>query len=229
MLRREFSLLTTVMEAISVSSSTNLLLLLLSLLPLLLLLLLLLLLTTVIADISLLSRPVLDLPNPIRSKNKILYDVSITSLVVEFIPKKYFVSFRLTSFSNELSFTSCTFLHRHLLPIDHSLNVIFRRVPLLDLSQQPRPRLRPAGSPAATGVESRPLVQLLLLLQLEAFSWSFVDILQSPGKLESWLGLITYGPSKSLDVGFTDKMKEESKILSSFSFQFSFLCVFFLI
>ena len=87
MLRREFSLLTTVMEAISVSSSTNLLLLLLSLLPLLLLLLLLLLLTTVIADISLLSRPVLDLPNPIRSKNKILYDVSITSLVVEFIPK----------------------------------------------------------------------------------------------------------------------------------------------
>ena len=80
MLRREFSLLTTVMEAISVSSSTNLLLLLLLLLPLLLLLLL--LLTTVIADISLLSRPVLDLPNPIRSKNKILYDVSITSLLL---------------------------------------------------------------------------------------------------------------------------------------------------
>ena len=67
-------------------------------------------------------------------------------------------------FQINLSFTSCIFLHRHLLPIGHSLNVIFFRVPLLDLSQQPRPRLRPAGSRAATGVESRPLVQLLLRL-----------------------------------------------------------------
>ena len=113
MLRREFSLLTTVMEAISVSSSTNLLLLLLSLLPLLLLLLL--LLTTVIADISLLSRPVLDLPNPIRSKNKILYDVSITSLVVEFIPKNisslldYSLRFQMNCLSHLVSFYTCIF------------------------------------------------------------------------------------------------------------------------